>query len=144
MPQASDLLLEYRQEGRKTWSMRFYQDGRVEEYSDEMVEFKDGQFITHAIPLEWRDVTVLVPVEMAKVNKALREADFFNLPAQFGDASQVKDGTVFTWTANLEGKSKTVRAVGGEAANHPALKQLSEMIQDVTADAFEREAGEDS
>ena len=139
MPKRSDLLLEYRHEGRATWAVRFYRDGQVREYSDTRMEFKDGNFVSQTIPFAWRKLANLVPEELAKVTEALAQADFFALPEQLGD-SEVKDGTTFVWMADLDGKTHTVKARGSGASAHPALKLLSQMVQEVTAMAFQREA----
>lgn len=142
MAKASDLLLEYRQEGRKTWAIRFYQDGLVKEYSDSEMVFENEKIVTHARTLAWRELARLTPAEMEKLLAALRKADFFSLPEQMGDPNRLKDGIRFTWKMNLDGQQKTVMAFGPEVSNSPALKLLGEMIQEVTADAFDREAGE--
>jgi hypothetical protein len=139
MPKRSDLLLEYRHEGNQAWAMRFYQDGLVKEYSDTRMEFKDGDFVTHEIPLAWRKLVSLDPAELAQVVEALRKADFFALPERIG-GREVQDGTLFVWTAHLDGKSRTVEALGSAASAHPALKLLSTMVQEVTAQAFKRQA----
>jgi hypothetical protein len=138
MPKQSDLLLEYRHEGSKAWAMRFYQDGLVKEYSDARMEFKDGDFVTHEIPLAWRKLAKLVPEELAQVVEAVHQADFFQLPEQIG-ASEVMDGILFVWTVQLDGRQRTVKARGSAAAAHPALKLLSKMVQEVTARAFNRQ-----
>jgi hypothetical protein len=142
MPKVKDILLEYRQEGRKTWAIQFYQDGLVKEYSDTSMAFENDKIVTHSRPLAWRELVRLSPAELAKVLAALRKADFFSLPEQVGDPNRVKDGTRYTWIANLEGQKRTVRVVGPEASANPGLKILGEMIQQVTADAFDRQAGE--
>lgn len=139
MPKRADLLLEYRHEGNQAWAMRFYQDGLVKEYSDTRTEFKDGDFVSHDIPLAWRKLVSLNPAELALVVEALRKADFFALPERIG-ARGVQDGTLFVWTAHLDGKSKTVEAQGSAASAHPALKLLNTMVQEVTAQAFQRAA----
>jgi hypothetical protein len=41
-----------------------------------------------------------------------------------------------TWTVHLDGKEKTLAASGDEATSHPAIKILREMVQEVTASAF--------
>ena len=142
MPKSKELLLEYRQEGRKTWAIQFYQDGLVKEYSDSIMAFENDKIVTHSRPLAWREMTRLSPAELAKVVAALRKANFFSLPEQVGDPKRVKDGTQYTWTVNLEGQKRTVRAAGPEVSANPGLKILGEMIQEVTADAFDRQAGE--
>jgi hypothetical protein len=75
---------------------------------------------------------------------ALRQADFFSLPKEVGDPKGVMDATQFTWKMNLDGQQKTVWAVGSQASTNPILKKLSELIQDVTADAFDRTAEEEA
>jgi hypothetical protein len=143
MPKSSKLLLEYRQEGRKIWAIRFYLDGLVQEYSDSTLAFEDDQVVTHTLPLAWRKMTHLSAVELEKLTTTLRQADFFSLPSQVGDPKGVMDATWFTWKVNLDGQEKTVQAVGPQASTNPVLKLLSELIQDVTADAFDRTAGEE-
>lgn len=137
MPKRSDLLLEYRHEGNKAWAMRFYQDGLVEEYSNVKMEFKDGDFVTDEIPLDWRELTHLDAAELKQVVDALHKADFFELPERIG-GREVRDGTLFVWTARLDGKTRTVEARGSMASANPALKLLSTMVQEVTAQAFKR------
>jgi hypothetical protein len=139
MPKRADLVLEYRHEGNKNWAMRFYQDGLVEEYSDTRMEFKDGDFVSHEIPLAWRELTHLIPDEYEQVVGAIRKVDFFQLPERIG-AREVKDGILFIWTAHLDGHTRTVEARGSAASAHPALKQLSQMVQEVTGQAFKRQA----
>ena len=143
MPKSEDLLLEYRQDGRKTWAVRFHQDGLVEEYSDSEMLYKRGKFITHSKPLAWRVLAHLSPSELEKVIAALRRSDFLSLPDKLGDSTRVMDGTTSTWTVNVENQQKIVRATGEEASNNPAIKLLREMIQAVTAEAFNREADEE-
>jgi len=143
MPKSEDLLLEYRQDGRKTWAVRFYLDGLVEEFSDSKMEYKRGKFTTHPIPLAWRVLTHLSPTELEKVVAALRRSDFLSLPEKLGDSTRVMDGTLSTWTVILDGQQKVVRATGAEATHYPAIKLLREMVQEVTADAFNREADEE-
>jgi hypothetical protein len=142
MPKARDVLLEYRQDGRKTWAYRFYQNGLVQEYSDSEMVFEDGKIVTHSRPLAWRGIAHLSPVELDKVVVTLRQSDFFSLPGKVGDPTQIMDGAQFTWTVNLDGQQKTVIATGAEASTNPAIKLLRDMIQEVTANAFNREAHE--
>lgn len=143
MPKALDLLLEYRQGGRQTWAIRFYQNGLVKEYNDSAMAFEDGKIVTHSRPLAWREIAHLSPAELNKFVAALRKADFFSLPDKLGDPNRAKDAPQFTWIANLDGQHKTVLAVGEQASANPAIKLLREMIQEVTADAFDRQAGEE-
>jgi hypothetical protein len=143
MPESSELLLEYRQDGRKTWAIRFYLDGLVKEYSDSTMTFEDDQIVTHSLPLAWRKLTQLSAAELEKLTTALRQSGFLSLPSQIGDPTGIMDVTWFTWMVNLDGHEKTVRAVGSQASAEPALKLLSGLIQDVTADAFDRTAGEE-
>lgn len=141
MAKVSDLLLEYRQEGRNTWAIRFYQDGLVKEYSDSEMAFENDKMVTHARPLAWRELARLSSSELEKLLADLKSVDFFSLPEQMGDPKRVKDGIQFTWTLKMGGQKKTVLAFGPEASTHPALKKLSGLIQDVTANAFDRETG---
>ncbi len=143
MPKTLDLLLEYRQEGRKTWAIRFYQNGLVKEYNDSEMAFEDGKIVTHSRPLAWREIAHLSPAELDKFLAAIRKADFFSLPEKVGKPAKIMDGTASTWIVNLDGQHKTIQATGPEASNHPALKLLRETIQEVTADAFDRQAGEE-
>jgi hypothetical protein len=142
MPKPQHLLLEYRQEGRKAWAIRFYEDGLVKEYSDSTMAFEDDQIVTHALPLAWRKLTRLSSTELEKLASALRQSGFFSLPQQVGDPKGVMDATWFTWMINLDGQKKTVQAVGSQASANPVLKMLSKLIQEVTADAFDRQADE--
>ena len=142
MTESKDLLLEYRQEGRKTWAIRFYKDGRVKEFSDSSMAFENDEIVTRLVPLAWREIARLSSAELTKFTTALRQAGLFSLPAQLGAIGRVKDGTQSTWIVNLDGQEKTVLAVEPEASEHPALKSLREMIQEITADAFDRDAGE--
>jgi len=139
MPKSLDVLIEYRQTGRKTWAIRIYQNGLVKEYTDSEMAFEDGKIVTHSRPLAWREIARLSSPELDKVFTALRKADFFSLPDKVGDPKRIMDGSQSTWIVNLEGQQKTVLAAGAEATNNPALKLLREMIQEVTADAFDRE-----
>ena len=142
MAKTSEILLEYRQDGRKTWAIRFFHSGVVREYSDSRMEFKNGEIVTRPMPLAWREIARLTAGEMDKLLATLRKANFFSLPGQVGDTKGIMDATTFTWTVHMDGQEKTVTAAGSEASNHPALKLLREMIQEVTADAFDRQAGE--
>jgi hypothetical protein len=142
MPKSADILLECQQEGRKTWAIRFYQDGLVKEYSDTTMQFENDKIVTHTRPLAWRKLTQLSPAELEKFINGIRKADFFSLPQVVGDPHKVLDGTQFTWKVNLDKQQKTVLAYGSLASNHPSLKLLNELIQDVTADAFDRESEE--
>jgi hypothetical protein len=143
MPKALDLLLEYRQGGRQTWAIRFYQNGLVKEYNDSEMTFEDGKIVTHPRPLAWREIARLSPAELDKFLAAIRKADFFFLAEKVGNPAQIMDGSQSTWIVNLDGQHKTIQASGPEASNHPALKMLREMIQEVTADAFDRQADEE-
>jgi hypothetical protein len=143
MPKSLELLLEYRQEGRKTWAIRFYRDGLVKEYSDSTMTFENDKIVTHALAPAWRKLTLLSPAELAKLIESLRQADLFSLPEQVGDPKGVMDATWFTWEINLDGRQKKVRAVGPQASSNPILKSLSELVQKVTADAFDRQAGKE-
>ena len=143
MPKKPDLLLEYRQEGRKPWAIRFYRNGLVKEFSDSTMVFEDNQIVIHPLPLAWRNLTQLSTDELEKLTTALRQSGFFSLLQQVGDPIGMMDATWFTWMVNLDGQQKTVRAVGSQASTNPVLKILSELIQDVTADAFDRTAGEE-
>jgi hypothetical protein len=140
MPKALDLLLEYRQDGRKTWAIRFYQNGLVKEYNDSEMTFENGKIVTHTRPLAWREIARLSRAELDKFLAAIRKVDFFSLPDKVGDSQRMSDASQSTWIVNLDGQKKTVRAAGSEASTNPALKLLREMIQEVTADAFDREA----
>ncbi len=104
--------------------------------------FEDGKIVTHSRPLAWRAIAHLSPAELDKVVTALRQADFFSLPENLGNSTRVMDASHSTWTVNLGGQQKTVIATGAEASTNPAIKLLREMIQEVTADAFDREAHE--
>ena len=139
MPKTLDLLLEYRQNGRKTWAIRFYQNGLVKEYNDSEMKFEGGKIVTHIRPLAWREVARLSSAELAKFIAALRKANLFSLPEKVGDSKQIMDGTQSTWIVNLDSQHKTILATGAEATNNPALKLMREMIQEVTAEAFDRE-----
>ncbi len=142
MPKTLDLLLEYRQEGRKTWAIRFYRNGLVKEYTDSEMKFEEDKFVTRSVPLTWREIARLSPAELEKVMAALRKANFFSLPDKVGDPKRIMDVTQSTWIANLDGKQKTVLAAGAEASSNPALELLREMIHEVTTDAFDRQANE--
>ena len=144
MPESVDLIFEYRQEGRKTWAIRFYRNGLVEQYNDSTMAFEGDQFVTHPLPLAWRKLTQLSPVELEKLITSLRQSGFFSLPAEVGDPKGVMDATQFTWKLNLDGQQKTVRAVGSQASTNPVLKLLSELFQNVTAEAFNRTAGKEA
>jgi hypothetical protein len=102
--------------------------------------FENGEIVTHSRPLAWREIAHLSPAELDKFVSALRKADFFSLPEKVGDSTRIMDATQSTWMVNLDGKKKTVQAAGAEATSNPALKLLREMVQEVTADAFDREA----
>ena len=143
MAKALDLLLEYRQDGRKTWAIRFYRNGLVKEYTDSEMAFESGKIITNPKPLAWREIARLSPAELDKFLAAIRKVDFFSLPDKVGDSQRVSDASQSTWIVNLDGKKKTVQAAGSEASNHPALKMLREMVQEVTAEAFDRETGDE-
>ena len=130
----------YRQDGRQTWAYRFYQDGRVEEYSDSEMTFEDGKIVTREIPLAWRAITQLPPAELEKLVAIIRRVDFFALPDKLGVPSRANDAALFTWTVRLDGKKKTVVAAGAEATSHPAIKILRDLVQEVTTASFERES----
>jgi hypothetical protein len=142
MPKSPDLLLEHRQKGRSPWGIRFYADGLVKEYSDQVMKFEGGEIVTHPQALAWRKLTRLAPAELEKLLAAVRQANFFTIPDQVGDPQRVRDGIPMTWTVNLDGHSKTVQGIGSEASDHPGLKRITDAIQEVTADAFDRETGE--
>jgi hypothetical protein len=143
MPKALDLLLEYRQDGSKNWAIRFYQNGLVKQYSDSEMNFEDGKIVTHPLPPAWREIARLSPAELDKFLAAMRKADLFSLPEKIGHPNRIMDGVASTWIVNLDGQKKTIQATGPEASNNPALKLLREMIQEITADAFDRQAGEE-
>ena len=136
----SDLILEYRQEGRQTWAIRFYQDGQVEEYNDTEMVFEDGKVISHSLPLAWRKLVRLSAAELKRVQDALRKADIFSLPEQIGDSRQANDGILHVWSVYVDGQQKMVQAYDPEASSSPGLRLLASMVQEISADAFEREA----
>ena len=143
MAKVLDLLLEYRQDGSKNWAIRFYQNGLVKQYSDSEMTFEGGKIVTHSLAPAWREIAHLSPAELGKFLAALRKADLFSLPEKIGYPTRIMDGVASTWIVNLDGKKKTIQAAGPEASNNPALKLLRDMIQEVTADAFDRQAGEE-
>lgn len=141
MDKSTELILEYQQEGRKSWAVRFYQGGLVRELSDTRMEFENDQIVTRAQPLAWRDLTRLSATELDKLLSGLRGANLFSLPDQIGEPGAVKDATEYTWRVSLDGREKTL-LVFGTYADQPALNRLSELIQEVMADALFREGNE--
>ena len=140
MAKQPDLLLEYSLDGRQTWAYRFYQDGLVKEYSDSEMVFENGKVVTREVPLEWRKLTHLPAPELEKLVKTIRKVDFFSLPDKLGTVGRSSDAPVSTWSVHLDGKVKTVTAVGEDASSHPAIKALRELIQNVTAASFDSES----
>lgn len=140
MPETKNLLLAYRQETRYPYALRFYCDGLVEEYSDRYMAFEDGQVVTHSQPLEWRAIARLNAEELRRLEEILRQSGFAALPGQVGSPAHSHDAAHYTWTATIDGTQKTVEAYGAAADRQPALKALSEAIQAITADAFDRES----
>jgi hypothetical protein len=139
MTDNSDVLLEYRQNGRETWAIRFFPNGLVEEYSNQYLTFENGQIVSHSQPLKWRKVAQLNSNELEKFLTTLRESGFFSLPDEVGNLGQVRDGTLFTWKISLDGRQKTVLSAGSAASENPSLKSLSSLVQRITAEAFDRE-----
>jgi hypothetical protein len=139
----AELLLEHSLKGHEDWQVRIYRDGRVEEYSDRYMTYEDGEFITHRQRLKWRPLTTLSPEEMERLIGVLRSSNFFEMPDSLGDRARISDGTLATWSADLDGKRKTVTALGSQATNHPALKLLGETFDMITANAFRRDAGKE-
>ena len=43
MPKPPHLLLEHRQEVRKTWAIRLFRDGLVKQYNDSKMAFENDQ-----------------------------------------------------------------------------------------------------
>jgi hypothetical protein len=142
IPQA-EILLEHSLEGRDDWQVRVYRDGRVEEYSERYMTYEDDEFITHQPPPKWRPLTTLSPEELERLISVLRSSDFFEMPDSLGDRDRILDGTLVTWSGYLDGKSKTVTAIGSQATHHPALKLLGETFDLITAAAFRRDAGKE-
>jgi hypothetical protein len=141
MAKSTELILEYQQEGRKSWAIRFYQDGLVREFSDTRMDFENDQIVTRAQPPAWRDLARLSAAELDKLLDGLRGANLFSLPDQIGEPGAVKDATEYTWRVSLDGREKTLLVVGSYA-DQPALNHLSELIQEVTAEALFREGNE--
>ncbi|MCJ7626634.1 MAG: hypothetical protein MUO76_24335 [Anaerolineaceae bacterium] len=138
-----ELLLEHSLEGREDWRVRIYCDGRVEEYSDRYMTYEEGEFITHQQRPKWRPLTTLSAEEMERLIGVLRSSDFFEMPDSLGDRDRILDGTLVTWSASLDGKKKTVTALGSQATHHPALKLLGETFDLISASAFKRDAGKE-
>lgn len=138
----SDLILEHTLHHRTPWAIRFYADGRVEEYSDQVMRFENDQIVTHQQPLEWRPLTKLSDEELDSLKDAVRQSGILSLPAQVGNPNQVQDGAVAEWYARLGERENRVAAWEPEASENPGLKELSVAIQTITAAAFNREAGE--
>jgi len=132
-------MLVYQHEGRQPWALRFYASGLVKEYSDSEMEFRGGEFVTRPIPLAWRKTAQLTPEELQQVIDTIRAVDFFQLPDRIGGPRPV-DGMEFVWTACLDGQKKTVRAVGPQATDHPALYRLRVLVQEVLAQAAQRDS----
>jgi len=143
MEDAAKLLLEYRQEGRKTWAIRFYQDGQVMEYSDSEMAFENGEIITRTRPLAWRKLVRLSSEELKKLHSAMERADLASLPAQIGEANRTSDGVCHIWIFKDGSQTKTIYAYDPEASSSESLYLMSETIQTLTADAFERVADEE-
>ena len=138
---ASTLLLEHTLHKNSPWAIRFYQDGRVQEYSDQTMSFENNQIVTHWQPLEWRPLTVLSAEELAALEDAIRQSDLLNLPEQVGSPAQVMDGAVAEWYARLGDQEKRLTAWEPQASKHPGLGELSVAIQTITASALKRHAG---
>ena len=132
-------LLEVMVTTRSTWGMRVYEDGQVDEYSDQETRFADGDFVTRSIPPMWRTLTRLNPDELETLKSQLRESGYFELPSQLMEDRPVQDGVWTRWTVELDGRRHTVTARGPEAANHPILADLRDAVQTLAADALRRE-----
>jgi hypothetical protein len=139
MPQ-SDLLLEHILHHRSPWAIRFYQDGRVDEYSDQTVRFENDQIVTHEQPPEWRPLTHLSVDELDALKDAIRQSGILALPKQVGNPEQVMDGAVAEWYARLGERENRLSAWEPQASEHPGLKELSVAIQTITASAFNRDS----
>lgn len=136
----TDLLLEHTLKKRSPWAIRFYADGRVEEYSDQEMVFENNEIITRSLPLEWRPLTLLSAEELEALKDAIRQSGILELPEKVGDAQRVRDGAVSEWYARLGGKEIRLTAWEPDASQHPGLKELSVAIQTITAAAFNRES----
>lgn len=136
----SELLLEHSLLKRSPWAIRFYQDGRVEEYSDQVMVFENNQVVTHQQPLEWRPLTILSDDELEALKDAIRQSDILNLPERVGQPVDVADGAVAEWYARLGDRENRLTAWEPQASNHPGLIELSVAIQTITAAAFNRDS----
>jgi hypothetical protein len=136
----SDLMLEHTLHKASPWAIRFYQDGRVEEYSDQFMAFENNQIVTHTQPPEWRPLTVLSKDELEALKDAIRDSGILSLPEKVGDPQLVMDGAVAEWYARLGDKENRLSAWEPQASNHPGLKELSVAIQTITASAFNRDS----
>lgn len=141
MPE-SDLLLEHTLHHRTPWAIRFFADGRVEEYSDQVMVFENDQIVTRQQPLEWRPLTQLSPEELDSLKDAIRHSGILTLPKQVGNPKQVQDGAVAEWYARLGERENRISAWEPEASEDPGLKELGVAIQTITAAAFNREEDE--
>lgn len=141
MPQ-TDLLLEHVMHHGSPWAIRFYQDGRVEEYSDQTLDFENDQIVTNTQPLEWRPLTKLSVEELESLKDAIRQSGILALPNQVGSPEQVMDGAISEWYAHLGERENRLSAWEPQASQHPGLKELSVAIQTITAAAFNRESEE--
>lgn len=139
MPQ-SVLLLEHTLHHRSPWAIRFYQDGHVEEYSDQTMSFENDQIVTREQPLEWRPLTRLSTEELDSLKDAIRQSGILTLPSQVGSPQQVLDGAVSEWYARLGDRENRLSAWEPQASQHPGLKELSVAIQTITAAAFNRDS----
>lgn len=132
--------LEYRVTARRPWALRVYADGRVEEYSDERLEFIDGDFKPMAMPLEWRATTRLTSSETERLQNLVREVGFFQLPERAASDDRVSDGAVIEWLVELDGRRHQVRARGPEAGRLSELETLRLALEQMTAEAYQRDA----
>ncbi len=132
--------LEYHVTAQRDWALRVYADGRVDEYSDERLEFVDGDFRPVALPLEWRRLTRLTAPELGQLRDMVRQLDFFELPERLDAATDVLDGAAIAWTIELDGRRHRVSGRGPEAGRHPELEALRVTLERMTAEALQRDA----
>lgn len=137
---ATTAWLEYRVTAQRDWALRVYADGQVDEYSDERLEFVDGDFKPIALPLEWRGLTRLTAQEVGQLRDMVRQLDFFQLPERLDAGSAVLDGAAIAWTIELDGRRHRVSGRGPEAGRHPELEALRVTLERMTAEALQRDA----
>jgi len=114
---------------------RITAEGDFFEFTDQDVRVEGGKVVIHTVEATWRKKFVIPANRLDDLRTALRDTEFFDLPAQHSPAATVSDGGDVTWTACLDGREHAVTLHGSPFTDVPAIARLDQTFEEVVADA---------